>query len=124
MKKPLVFGSANQRGITLLEVMVAVVILSVSLLLLLNMAMVALRGNDWSNKTTQATQLLQDKLEELRGTGVLTAGSDVVSGISRSWTITNAGSHLRRVDVQVTWQDVRSRTQTNTMTAFIKTTDV
>ncbi len=124
MKKSPTTGHNNQRGITLLEVMVAVVILSVSLLLLLNMAMVALRGNDWSNKTTQATQLLQDKLEELRGTGVLTPGSDVVSGISRSWTIANVGSHLRRVDVQVTWRDIRSRTMTNTMTALIKTADV
>jgi prepilin-type N-terminal cleavage/methylation domain-containing protein len=114
----------SQSGISLLEVMVAMIILSISLLLLLDMAMVALDGNDWSNKTTLATQMLQEKLEELRSTAVLDDGSDSADGIARSWTITNLGSHLRRVDVQVTWQDVRSRTKSNSMTAFIKTDSV
>ncbi|MEE8577304.1 MAG: prepilin-type N-terminal cleavage/methylation domain-containing protein, partial [candidate division Zixibacteria bacterium] len=56
----------NQEGVTLLEVLIAMIILSVSLLLLLNMAMVALDGNDWANNTTIATQLMQQKLEQLR----------------------------------------------------------
>ncbi|MEW6051283.1 MAG: prepilin-type N-terminal cleavage/methylation domain-containing protein [Candidatus Zixiibacteriota bacterium] len=114
----------SEAGITLLEVMVAMIILSISLLLLLDMAMVALDGNDWSNKTTLATQMLQEKLEELRSTAALVDGSDSADGIARSWTVTNVGSHLRRVDVQVQWQDVRSRTKSNTMTAFIKTDSV
>jgi type II secretion system protein I len=115
---------ASQDGITLLEVMVAMIILSISLLLLLDMAMVALDGNDWSNKTTLATQMLQEKLEELRSTEALADGSDSVEGISRNWTVTTVSSHLRRVDVQVQWQDVRSRTKSNSMTAFIKTDSV
>ncbi len=57
---------ANQDGISILEVLIAMIILSMALLLLLNMAMVALDGNDWSNKTTVATQMLQEKLEQLR----------------------------------------------------------
>ena len=50
----------QEAGFTILEVLIAMIILSISLLVLLNMAMVALDGNDWSNNTTVATQLLQE----------------------------------------------------------------
>jgi len=89
----------------------------------LNMAMVALDGNDWSNKTTIATNLLQEKIEQFRGMSSLPAGSgtDTVGEIVRNWTITNAGSHLRQVDVQVVWEDIKAQTKTNSMTTFIRT---
>src|SRR5512147_2235046 len=103
----------NQKGVTLLEVMVAGLILSVALLMLLNMAMVALDGNDWSNKTTLATQLMQEKLEQLRGDVSPASGSDTKSGINRVWTVSSAGAHLRRIDVNVDWKDVRNVTKTN-----------
>lgn len=111
----------TENGITILEVLVAMMILSVSLLLLLNMAMVALDGNDWSNKTTLATQLVQQKLEEIRATGNLTNGSDVVNGVSRAWTISNAGSHLRNVRIALNWQDVKAATHYDTLSAVIRT---
>ncbi|MDD3732162.1 MAG: hypothetical protein PHU88_07300 [candidate division Zixibacteria bacterium] len=114
---------SNTRGITILEVLIAMIILSMALLLLLNMAMVALDGNDWSNKTTIATNLLQEKIEQFRGMSSLPAGSgtDTVGEIVRNWTITNAGSHLRQVDVQVVWEDIKAQTKTNSMTTFIRT---
>jgi prepilin-type N-terminal cleavage/methylation domain-containing protein len=115
---------ANQKGVTILEVMIAMIILSMSLLLLLNMAMVALDGNDWSHKTTAATQALQQKLEQLRNSDSLASGSDTTGGVERSWTVTNVGSHLRRVDVQAVWHDIRNREKTNSMTAFIETDSV
>jgi len=108
-------------GITILEVMIAMIILSISLLLLLNMAMVALDGNDWSNRTTVATQVMQQKLEELRASGSLTSGSDASGGVSRTWSVTNAGSHLRNVQIAVQWTDVRSRTHVDSMTALVRT---
>lgn len=111
----------SERGISILEVMIAMVILSVSLLLLLNMAMVALDGNDWSNRTTIATQLMQEKLEQIRATQDFTDGSDTAQGVTRSWEITNAGNHLRQIDVSVTWEDVRSKVKTNRMTALVRT---
>ncbi len=114
---------SNTKGITILEVLIAMIILSMALLLLLNMAMVALDGNDWSNKTTIATNLLQEKIEQFRGMSSLPAGSgtDTVGEIVRNWTITNAGSHLRQVDVQVVWEDIKAQTKTNSMTTFIRT---
>jgi Tfp pilus assembly protein PilV len=111
----------SNRGISILEVLIAMVVLSLSLLVLLNMAMVALDGNDWSNKTSLATQLLQDKLEQLRVDPDPASGVDTASGVTRTWTVNSISSHLRRVDVDVTWVDVRQKTKTNTMTAYIKT---
>jgi type II secretion system protein I len=112
----------KQGGFTILEVMIAMIILSISLLLLLNMAMVALDGNDWSNKTTVATQLLQEKLEQLRlDINNLTSGQDTVSGLTREWTVSRAGNNLRRVDVSIAWESVRNDSITNTMTTFIRT---
>ena len=111
-------------GITILEVLIAMIILSMSLLLLLNMAMVALDGNDWSNKTTVATQLMQQKLEEIRASGILVNGSDTVSGVSRSWTVSNAGSHLRTVSINLTWEDVRARMHVDSMSALIRTDSI
>lgn len=115
---------SKTNGVTLLEVMIAMIILSMSLMVLLNMAMVALDGNDWSNKTTVSTQLLQQKLEELRGSGTFTSGNDVVDGVNRSWTVTNAGSHLRAVTVSVTWEDVRARVHLDSIAALIRTDSV
>ena len=112
----------KETGFTILEVMIAMIILSISLLLLLNMAMIALDGNDWSNKTTIATQLLQAKIEQLRSDyNNLSNGNDTVSGLTRTWSVTNAGNNLRKVDVSITWENIRSEEVTNTMTTYIRT---
>lgn len=111
----------GQKGFTILEVMIAMIIIGVSLLLLLNMGMVALDGNDWANQTTRATQLMQEKLESLRTAGSqIESGQDTVSGITRNWEVATAGDFLKRVDVVVEWEDVRSRIHADTMTAFIR----
>lgn len=117
----------NTNGLTILEVLVAMIILSMSLLLLLNMGMVALDGNDWSNNTTVATQQLQDKLEELRTIPNLSSahsGADTVSGMERSWRVSWEDNHLRRVDVSIVWENIQGKEMTNTMTGFIKTDSI
>ncbi len=119
MKK---LGSDN--GFTILEVMIAVVILTLSLLMLLNMAMIAVEGNDWSNKATLSTQLLQEKLEQLRTGMDLVDGHDTVSNISRNWTVTNTSSHLRRVDITASWMNKRGDSLHNNITAYIRTDSI
>lgn len=116
----------SQRGVSLLEVMVAMIITSMSLMMLLNMAMIALDGNDWSNKTTIATQVMQEKLEQIRGGGMaaMKSGSDTAQGLTRTWKVTSAGSHLRQVVVEVSWHDIRAEEHTNSLTAYIRTDSV
>ena len=116
----------NQQGVSLLEVMVAVILTSLSLMMLLNMAMIALDGNDWSNKTTMATQVMQEKLEQIRGGGMaaMQSGSDTAQGLTRVWTVSSVGSHLRKVEVQVSWGDIKAEQHTNSLTAYIRTDSV
>ena len=111
----------SESGFTILEVMVAMIILSMSLLLLLNMAMIALDGNDWSNQATQSTQLLQEKLEELRTDMNLSSGIHTVNNIEREWRVTASASHLRRVDITASWLNRRGDVLQNSITAFIRT---
>ena len=114
----------DQSGLTLLEVLISMIILGISLLLLLNMAMVALDGNDWSRRMTTATQLMQEKLEQLRASDSPTSGSDTSMGVSRSWIVTSAGTHLRQVKVTATWENIKSAIVTDSLLALIKTDSV
>lgn len=111
----------NNKGFTLLEVMVSMIILTISLLLLLNMAMIALDGNQWSNNATASTQLIQEKLEQLRTDMILVSGIDTVSNIERSWRVTTVANHLRRVDITASWRNQRGDVLQNSMTAYIRT---
>ena len=55
----------NEKGLSLIEVLMTIVILSVGLLGVANMQVVAIKVNDNSNQLTQATTITQDKVEEL-----------------------------------------------------------
>lgn len=114
----------NQNGITLLEVLISMIILSLAVLVLLNMALVALDSNDWANRTTVATQLMQEKLEQLRSVQNPTSGSDTIAGIERAWSVTPVSSHLREVIVRVDWDDLRNTRKSNALTSYIRTDSV
>ena len=56
----------HQQGYSMVEVMVAILILTIGLLALAKMQTQAVASNSFGNQLTQATFLAQDKLEELR----------------------------------------------------------
>ncbi|MDF1544363.1 MAG: prepilin-type N-terminal cleavage/methylation domain-containing protein [bacterium] len=121
----ILIGPMNHRGFTLLEVMISMVILGMALIVLLNMGMVALDGNDWSNKTTSSTQVTQQKLEHLRANiNGAVAGSDTIRGMERSWDIRHAGKFLREVVVATRWEDVRGIIHNDSMTAYVRTDSI
>jgi type IV pilus modification protein PilV len=59
-------GKQHQQGYSLVEVMVAILILTIGLLALAKMQTQAVASNSFGSQLTQATFLAQDKLEELR----------------------------------------------------------
>ena len=111
----------RQDGMSLLEVLISMVILGISLLMLLNMAMISLTSNDWSNNATIVTQSMQQKLEQLRNIPMPQSGSDTLKGIQLVWTVSKKSNHLRQVDMQAQWDDMISNTKTMSISSFIKT---
>jgi type IV pilus assembly protein PilV len=53
------------RGFSLVEVLIAIVVLSIAMMGLATLQVRCIRSNDLANRTTQATHLAQEKLEEL-----------------------------------------------------------
>ena len=60
------WGKHSQSGFSMVEVMVAILLLTVGLLALAKMQTQAVASNNYGNQLTEATFLAQDKLEELR----------------------------------------------------------
>lgn len=59
----------NDNGFTLIEVLIAIVILSVGLLGMASLTVGIINGNKFSNDMTTATTLAQDKMEDVRRQG-------------------------------------------------------
>ena len=101
----------NRKGFTVLEAMIAVIILAIALLALLRVMPAGIRGSKLAEETTIATMLAQKKIEEAR------AGSWPPSSSSDDFTsegypnfeyiidITsvNPTAYLREVTVTVSW---------------------
>lgn len=68
----------NNSGFTLMEVLVAMLILSVGLLGMAALITGIISSNKLSNRISTATVLAQDKMEEIRGVGY--AGADAEAG--------------------------------------------
>lgn len=120
----------NRSGFTLIEVMVAIVILSVGVLGLISTSALVTRMIGRGNMTTKATQLAQTRLEILRQQALSTTPScssvsggtaTASSGISEVWTVTiPAGfSSLRQLSVTVTYP-ISGGTRTATMTTQVR----
>ena len=113
----------SEAGISLLEVMISVVILTIALLGLLGMGMVALEGNQWANYSTKSTQLVQQKLEELRASINPESGSEDIDDIHLVWSVGDAGSNLKKVTVKATWVNQRKENQSNALSTLMKSHD-
>jgi len=112
-----------QEGFSILEVMVGLVIFTLGLLLLMSMMVVSIQSNSWSEKETLSSQLIREKIEQLKNSPEtsLISGSDVVNGLNRSWNIKALGiPGLYDVTVAVAWTDVDQRSFACSTQTYIK----
>lgn len=119
----------NKDGFTFIEVLIAIVILSIGLLGLATMSTTASKFNSFSKNKTIAITLGQDKMEGLKRiipTTTLTNANNAIenninekgeagSGIfTRSVSIAGGAGQLTTLTVTVTWIDYTSHTVTLT----------
>lgn len=128
----------KNEGFTLLEVMIALVILSVGLLGLAALQLVAVKSNAFSSEMTYATMLAQQHAEILKSRAYtdadLTAGSHSAVGSSKgvqytvTWNVTDNSpdTDMKTVNLTVTWSSLRQGTadqtaEQRTVTARLRT---
>ncbi len=117
----------NTKGVTLLEVAIALFILAIGLLGLGGLQLVALRSDTLGHQATLATTLAKEKLTELQKAEQLANGADQYidqpNGViyDRQWTVQADVSQpeMATVLVQVSWRGVLAdRAVTVTAVAF------
>jgi len=85
----------RRRGYTLVEMMVALMLLSVGILSLSSTSSLVVRTMGESNKQVLAATMARSRLERLAGLGCsasgFVSGSAVTNGISETWVVANGG---------------------------------
>jgi len=108
--------ATSQNGFTLLEVLVAIVILTIGLLGTAGLTTGVIRGNHYSKNITSATAAGQTLLESVKSSGYTNATSanfpnDTVTmggmTFTRTTTITNSSpaANMKTVSVTVSWTE-------------------
>ena len=112
------FGKKSQ-GFTLIEIMIALVVLAVGLLALGTMQIVSIRANAYSSEMTYATMLAQQRLEIFRNLSFSDADlalghhdslpAIVEKGVSYSvtWDVEDTATDMKTVTLDVTWASLR-----------------
>jgi type IV pilus assembly protein PilV len=102
----------DTKGMTLLEVTIALFLLAIGLLGLAGLQLVALQGDTLGQQATLATTLAKNKVAELQKVDQLAEGADQYidkkNGViyTREWTVQSdlPQAALKTVKVQVSWR--------------------
>jgi len=94
-------GIKKDKGFTLLEVLIAILILSVGLLGMASLTVAIINGNKFSNDLTTATTLAQDKMEDVRRLGYSGTPATDDTDPEAYGTITDYAQYKRITDTDV-----------------------
>jgi len=107
----LLIKRGESKGFTLVEVLVAIVLLSVALLALAGLQIMSIRGNSFGNHMTEAVTLAKDVMEEMKNTQweQIQGSTDDPQGASgivyhRVCSVTPS-DEIKTVTVRVTWDN-------------------
>ena len=107
-------NTIESKGFTLIEILIALVILSIAFLALAGLMVQTTKNNSFGGRMTEAATFAQDKLEELRAFSwvAITPGSDHMMGANgvdygRNWNVATNGN-LKTITVTIDWNDSTS----------------
>ena len=117
----------------MIELVVALAILSIGLFALAGMQQMAIGGNAASRHLTSAIFLAEAKMNELKAQGYSNLSFDACSdpqnpvdsqgesgGIfRRSWTISPYGANMKRITVTVSWADSSGGSRSTSLNAVV-----
>lgn len=90
----------KEKGFTLVELMIALVVLAIGILALIQMQVAAMNGNRSANQMTTAMTLAQDKIEQLKRFALTDAAlTDSDTGNNADLTSTAVLEHADTADV-------------------------
>jgi len=127
-----VFGKRSQKGLTLLEVLISMVVLAVGLLGLAPMMKISIDANSVGNEFSQASRLAMDKIHEYEANTIAivipvsAAESNVLGRYARSTRITDKTidatipTGVNLIKVTVAWTDPTGRSQTVTQSTYLQ----
>jgi type II secretion system protein I len=115
----------RNNGFTLMEVLVAMVLLTLGLLGVANLTIGVIKGNSYSKNVTTATVVAQQQIEQAQRLGYTNsnslAGSTTVSmgstSFTRTTTVTNStpAANMKTVSVAVSWNPGNNSVSLNTI---------
>ncbi len=120
MKKPQPKRARDERGVSLVEIMVSMVMLSSALLGLASAAGLAVRTTIRGRQDIQLWAAVQWKADSLvsLGWGNVTSGSDTFQGYPMSWTV--SGTNVEQIDLSVDHPSLTTGAMVrNTLTLYL-----
>ena len=114
----------NRRGISLVEVMVGVVLMTIGILGLAALSVTVAQANRGATNRTRADQVLHEKIEEFQTASYdnITDGDDTITvgGIAfeRTWTVTDDTpmDGVKKIEILGTWDERGTTFQSRRMT--------
>ena len=111
------FTFRHDQGFTIVEVLIALSVLTIGLLGVAGLTMMIIYGNSFSRTLTTATALAHDQLEELRDTPYekIADGKDIIVErnitYTRVWRVTadQPAVGMKTVEVTVRWVTLKQR---------------
>src|SRR5215471_18801903 len=128
---------ATEKGLSLIEVLVAMVVLSLGLLGLERVHIAAIQANTIASRLTQATTLAQDRAEQLMalpyndvvlsdttapGTFTTYTEPNPPQGYTITWTVDTdvPSAGIKTINIDVTWKNKASLLKTFSLSAHVQ----
>ncbi len=111
----------SQKGITLLEVMVGMLVFSLGMLLMVPMIATSIKGNEAAHDNDLVMQEVQSIVEAFKANGIPANGTEYNTEKQRyiSWYTESVAANLEKLNVDVTWEDGQMQYHNRRISTYI-----